>query len=284
MEVGVVTFATHRGLPPGALAMEVEARGLDALFVTEHTHMPLAHGPTPWGEPPGPEYGCTFDPLVTLGIAANVTTSITIGTAVCLVAQHDPIALAKAVATVDHLSGGRVVLGVGFGWCRLEVEDHGVSFSARRDAVAEHVGAMRALWSAEPTPFEGPTTRFGPANAFPKPQGAGRPTVLLGAPPSATTTEHLIRWADGWMPSDRPSLVEDLRQLRIRLEQAGRDPQRFDVTVVGVAVTVERLDALAGAGVGCVLAWLPPGPPQAVLDALDEVATLRASASGEPSS
>jgi probable F420-dependent oxidoreductase len=276
VEIGVVAFVTDEGASPGALAVAVEERGLDALFVTEHTHLPVEHGATPWGSAPGREYGRTLDPWVTLAVAADRTTSITIGTAVSLVAQHDPISLAKAVATVDHLSGGRVVLGVGFGWCRPEVEDHGVAFASRREVVADHVAAMRALWQPEPQAFDGATVSFGAASAHPKPLGAGRPLVLLGAPASARTFDHLVRWADGWMPSDRPTLLDDLERARRRLDDAGRDAGRFPVTVVGAAPTAARTEALRAAGVDRILWWLPAAPATAVMEALDRLAQLRA--------
>ena len=271
MDVGAITFVTDLGLPPGELAEAVEARGLSALFVTEHTHLPVDHGPTPWGSPLEPEYGRTFDPFVALGVAAERTNDIALGTAVCLVAQHDPIALSKAVATVDHISGGRLELGIGYGWCRQEVEDHGVAFSDRHRAVAEHVAAMRTLWAPAPTPFEGRRIRFGASHAHPKPVGAGRPSVLLGAALSPTALDHLVGWADGWIPSDRPSLIDDLQVVRSRLVDAGRDPSAFAVTVVGPLETPRRIAQLAEAGVGRVLRWLPAGPPSVVLDALDEL-------------
>lgn len=268
MDVGTITFATDLGLPPGDLAAEVEGHGLAALFVTEHTHLPLDPGPIPWGGPLGPEYGRTFDPYVTLAVAAERTVSIVLGTGVSLVAQHDPIALAKAVATVDHLSGGRFELGVGFGWCRPEVEDHGVSFADRHDVVAEHVAAMRVLWRPDPAPFTtGPSVRFGPAESHPKP-ASGRPPVLLGAPLTARSLRHLVAWADGWMPSDRPSLLDDLAVVGDALRAAGRDADQFAVTVVGPRGGADRLQDLAAAGVARVLHWLPAGPPEAVRAAL----------------
>jgi probable F420-dependent oxidoreductase len=272
VEIGAIAFVSDLGLPPAELAEAVQRHGLDALFVTEHTHLPVDHGPTPWGSPPEPEYGRTFDPLVTLAIAAHCTTTITVGTAVCLVAQHDPIALAKAVATVDHLSAGRFELGVGFGWCRPEAEDHGVAFDRRHARVAEHIAAMRTLWQPAPTSFRGETIRFGESHAHPKPLGAGRPRVLLGAPLSSRSLPHLLAWADGWIPSDRPTLLDDLHSIRTHLRAAGRDPDSFPVTVVGPADTRRRIDELAAARVERVLHWLPSGPPAAVLEAIERLA------------
>jgi probable F420-dependent oxidoreductase len=273
VDVGAITFVSDLGLAPGELAQAVESHGLSALFVTEHTHLPVEHGPTPWGSPPEPEYGRTLDPFVALGVAAERTNTIALGTAVCLVAQHDPIALAKAVATVDHISGGRLELGVGYGWCRPEIEDHGVAFNDRHRVVTEHVAAMRALWQPTPTQFAGSQIRFGASQAHPKPLGVGRPPVLLGASLSPTSLDHLVGWADGWIPSDRPSLIDDLHVIRSRLLEADRDPLSFAVTVVGPLELPHRIEQLAEAGVGRVLRWLPAGPPNAVLDALDELVT-----------
>ncbi len=273
MKIGIASFVCDLGLTPTVLATAVEERGFESLFVTEHTHFPCDPGPAPWGGEPGPEYGRTLDPFVTLALAAQAAPSLTVGTAVCLVAQHDPIALAKTIATVDHLAPGRLVVGVGFGWCRPELDDHGVAFAERDEVVAERVALMRALWSASPEGFTGRWHRMHPSVAHPAP-GAGRPPVLLGAPPSPRTTRHLTRWADGWIPSDRPTLIDDLTRVRAALDDAGRDPDRFTVTVVGPQASRERLAALASAGVERALFWIPPWPGSEAVRRLDELATL----------
>jgi probable F420-dependent oxidoreductase len=266
VEIGVVTFMTDRGRRPAELALAVEQHGLDALFVTEHTHLPVDPGPTPWGAPPGEEYGRTLDPFVALTAAATVTDRITLGTAVTLIAQHDPIVTAKVIASIDHLSHGRLLVGVGYGWCRPEAEDHGIVFDQRRQVVAEHVAAMRALWQSEPTAFHGEHVRFGPSHAHPKPVNGAVP-IYLGAPLGAVSRAHLREWADGWMPSDRPTLVEDLERLTAEVGPVA-------TTVVGASPTVERLDQLAAAGVERVVLWLPPWPEQDIERALDAHAEL----------
>lgn len=272
MKIGIAAFVCDIGPAPAVLATAVAERGFESLFVTEHTHFPLDPGPAPWGGVPGPEYGRTLDPFVALAVAAQAQPSLTVGTAVCLVAQHDPIALAKTIATVEHLGPGRLVVGVGFGWCRPEVEDHGVAFAERDEVVAERVAVMRALWSGGSDGFVGRWHRVHPSSAHPTP-GPARPPVLLGAPASPRTVRHLIRWADGWMPSDRPTLLEDIAFVRAALADAGRDPAIFPVTVVGATPTLERLSSLAEAGVERALCWIPPWPGDETLRRLDELAT-----------
>lgn len=266
MEIGVVTFATDLGVAPSVLAREVEQRGLDALFVTEHTHLPVEPGPTPWGSPPGPEYARTLDPFVALTAAALSSSRLTLGTAVSLIAQREPIVTAKVIASVDHLSDGRLIVGVGFGWCRPEAEHHGVVFGLRRLLVAEHVAAMRALWSDEPTPFDGEHVRFGASHAHPKPV-RGHVPVFIGAPPGRAVHESLRTWADGWMPSDRPSLLDDVERLTADLGPTA-------LTVVGPEPTLGRLEALAGVGAERVLLWLPPWPGHEIMRVLDAHADL----------
>jgi probable F420-dependent oxidoreductase len=248
------------------LARDVEERGLDAMFVTEHTHFPVDPGPTPWGGPAGEEYGRTFDPFVALAAAATSTQRITVGTAVSLIAQRDPIVTAKAIASVDHLCDGRLIVGVGYGWCRPEAEDHGVVFADRREMVAEHVEAMRTLWDDEPAAFDGKRVRFGPSYAFPKP-AQGRVPVYLGAPLGPASIDHLGTWADGWMPSDRASLADDLERL---IETIGP----VATTVVGAEPTAERLETLAALGIERSLLWLPPWPEAEILSHLDTYAEL----------
>lgn len=266
MEIGVVSFVTDRGRSPADLARDIEQRGLDGLFVTEHTHFPVDPGTTPWGGPAGEEYGRTFDPFVALAAAATSTSRIVLGTAVSLIAQRQPIETAKMIASVDRLCAGRLVVGVGYGWCRPEAEDHGLVFAERREIVTEHVAAMRALWQPEPTPFHGDHIRFGPAHAHPKPVNGSVP-VYLGAPLSTTSVAHLGSWADGWMPSDRPSFVDDLARLTAEI-----GPTK--TTVVGAEPTLERLDTLAAVGVERSLLWLPPWPESEVLRVLDAHAAL----------
>ncbi len=157
MKIGVTMFATDLSMDPVALAKAVEERGYHSLYIPEHTHIPTCRTtPAPTGDAElAEEYKRTLDPFVALGAAAAVTSRITLGTGIALVAQRDPIVMAKEVATLDRISGGRVVLGIGFGWNKEEMADHGVAFKTRREVVREHVLAMQALWTHERTGFEG---------------------------------------------------------------------------------------------------------------------------------
>ena len=164
MDLGLSMFPTDTAIAPDRLAREAEARGFESLFFPEHTHIPVSRRtPYPAGGPLPEEYARSLDPFVALGAAAAVTHRIRLGTAVCLVAQRDPIVLAKEVASLDHLSGGRVVLGIGYGWNVDEMEDHGVVPSARRALVREKVLAMKVLWQEDVAGFEGQYIRFEPS-------------------------------------------------------------------------------------------------------------------------
>jgi probable F420-dependent oxidoreductase len=207
------------------LAVAAEERGFESLFVPEHTHIPVPRR-TPWaGGPALPtEYWHTLDPLVALGAAAAVTTRIRLGTGIAIVPQRDPFTLAKEIASLDWLSGGRVLLGIGSGWNAEEMEDHGVAFRERWKVTRERVLAMRRLWTDERAEFHGTFVDFGPALAYPKPLQAGGPPVLLGAQ-SAYGYDRVVEYCDGWMPIFVPGVFEPgdgVDRLRAAAERAGR--------------------------------------------------------------
>jgi probable F420-dependent oxidoreductase len=274
VELGVTIFATDRTVGPAELAREAEARGFSSLLVPEHTHIPVSRRtPAPTGDAElADEYRRTLDPWVALAAAAAVTSRIRLGTGVALVAQHDPIALAKTVATLDHVSGGRVVLGVGFGWNREEMGDHGVDYGTRRERVRETVLAMQALWSQEVAEFEGRFVRFEPSWQWPKPIQQPRPRILVGGAAGPRLFAHVAEWADGWMPIGGAGIQQALPELRRAFEARGRDPASLHVVPMGVLPDSAKLDYYASIGVTEAILRLPSAPRDEVLPILDAYA------------
>jgi probable F420-dependent oxidoreductase len=201
--------------------------------VPEHTHIPTSRRtPYPFGGQLPEEYRRALDPFVALSFAAATTSRIRIGTGVCLVAQRDAIATAKEVATLDHLSAGRFVFGVGFGWNKEEMADHGVEYADRRAIVREKLLAMQTLWRDEVAAFEGRFVRFEPSWAYPKPVRRPRPPVLIGGLAGPILFTHIAEYADGWMPVGGAGLSQTLQQLRETFVQGGRDPAGIEVVSI----------------------------------------------------
>jgi probable F420-dependent oxidoreductase len=275
VRIGVTIFATDRVVRPDVLAVEAEARGFHALYLPEHTHIPVSRlSPPPTGEAELPdEYRRTIDPFVSLAMAAAVTTVLRLGTGVALLAEHDPLALAKQVATLDHLSGGRVVLGVGYGWNREEAEDHGVDWPSRRELVRERVLAMRALWTDEVAAFEGSYVHLPPSWAWPKPIQPRLP-VLLGGAAGPKLFAHIAEYADGWMPIGGSGLAASLPALREAWEAAGRGPRPPEVVTFGTIPDAGKLAHFRSLGVTEVVVRVPAGGRDEVLPELDRMAAV----------
>ncbi len=228
MRFGVVLFTSDRGITPAHAARAAEAAGFDCFYVPEHTHIPVRrdalHPRTGTRELPDDRYMRTLDPWVSLSMAAAVTSAIRLGTAVALPAEHDPITLAKTIATLDHLSGGRLVLGAGFGWNTDELTDHGVPPARRRTVLREYIEAMRALWSQDEASYDGEFVRFGGSWAWPKPVQQPRIPVILGAGGTQQTFTWVARNADGWMTTPGEAGLEDkVALLHQAWREAGRD-------------------------------------------------------------
>jgi probable F420-dependent oxidoreductase len=276
MRISLNYHATDQSMPVVEVAAEAEARRFDGLYLAEHTHIPASRlTPDPSGGDELPEmYWRTVDPLVVLAAAASVTDRLTLGTSVALVAQHDPVSYAKAVATLDVVSGGRVVLGVGYGWNREEMATHGVDYSTRRAQVAEAVAVMRALWTEHEASFAGDFYRLEPAWAYPKPVQSGGPPVLIGGQAGPRLYAAVAAWADGWMPMGGGGLSRSLPQLRAAMEQAGRDPGALRVAPMAVEPTAEKLEHYGSLGVTEVGLRLPTAGRDEVLRALDAHATF----------
>jgi probable F420-dependent oxidoreductase len=257
----VVLFTSDRGIRPAQAAQAAEAAGFEGFYVPEHTHIPVrreaAHPGTGGADLPDDRYLRTLDPWVALSMAAAVTSTIRLGTAVALPAEHDPIALAKTVASLDHLSGGRVVLGVGFGWNTDELADHGVLAGRRRTVLREYLAAMQELWSADEASYDGEFVRFGGSWAWPKTVSQPRPPVLLGAAGRERTFEWIARSADGWLTTPgEDDITEKVALLRRVWSAAGRSgvPQ---VAVLAGKPDPDVLSRWDEAGVTEVLFGMP---------------------------
>ncbi|HSR83533.1 MAG TPA: LLM class F420-dependent oxidoreductase [Streptosporangiaceae bacterium] len=227
MRHGVVLFTSDRGITPAMAAQAAEEAGFDCFYVPEHTHIPVRrdamHPGTGTAELPDDRYVRTLDPWVSLAMAAAVTSTIRLGTAVALPAEHDPITLAKTIATLDHLSGGRVVLGAGFGWNTDELADHGVPAGRRRTVLHEYLEAMQALWSDEEASYDGQHIRFGASWAWPKPVQQPRIPIIIGAGGNDRTFAWIARAADGWLTTPgETDLDAKVTQLRQAWQEAGR--------------------------------------------------------------
>jgi len=233
MHLGLFSYNVEYGARPDELARAAEDRGFESFWVGEHTHIPASRQTSyPGGDPLPKPYYHMADPFVSLMAAAAATKTIRLGTGVCLVAQHDPIALAKTVATLDHLSGGRVLFGVGGGWNREECENHGVPFAKRWKYLRESVEAIKRIWSEEEASYDGEMVKFERIISYPKPAQAGGPPVIYGGA-TEKGRERVARYCDGWIPidvlvRDLPAQMADVRQ---RAEAHGRDPDSIELSV-----------------------------------------------------
>ncbi len=274
MKFGASMFFTEYSIGPAALARAMEERGFDCLFAPEHSHIPLSRKtPFPLGPDLPKRYFDVMDPFVTLTAAAAATTTLTLGTGVCLVAQRDPIQTAKLVASIDVVSAGRFLFGIGNGWNRDEMENHGTDFPQRHKLVRERIEAMKAIWTQDAAEYHGDFVDFGPMAAWPKPARAPHPPILIGGafPYSA---RRAIRYGDGWMPQvtagDKAPLTEVIPQFRQMAAEAGRDPAALQI-VVGAqppdAALIARYQAL---DVDMVYPSLPSEPADAILPILDQ--------------
>ena len=276
MRNGVVLFSSDRGITPAELAKAAEERGFDTIYVPEHTHIPVrrdaAHPGTGDETLPDDRYTRTLDPWVSLATAAAVTTKIRLATAVALPVESDPITLAKTIATLDHLSGGRVTIGAGFGWNTDELEDHHVPPGKRRTVLREYVEAMRALWTQEEAAYDGEFVKFGPSWAYPKPTQAHVP-LIIGAGGGPKTFEWIARTADGWMTTPREEGIGDkATALKKAWADAGRDGEPDIRVLIAARPTPENFAEWAEAGAGELIWGVPDKSPDEVLSYLDRLA------------
>ena len=274
MLFGVQMFSTHYAIGPDALAREAEARGFESLWLPEHTHIPVSRRSAwPGGSVLPKEYSHTYDLFVALATAAAVTTRIKVASGICLLVERDPITTAKEVASLDHLSGGRVLFGIGAGWNAEEMEHHGTVFRTRWKLLKERVQAMKAIWTQDEAAFDGEFVHFEPIWSWPKPVQRPHPPVILGAHgPKALA--RVVDYCDGWIPIGVRSgdLSTEIGALHRLARENGRDPQTISVNVYGVPADREVLVRLRDAGATRAVFSLPPAGPEKVLPLLDRYA------------
>jgi probable F420-dependent oxidoreductase len=275
---GVTTFPTDYGLPVIDLARAVEERGLESIFFNEHTHIPVSRRTAfPGGGELPKEYSHTHDPFVALAAAAAVTKRIILSTGICLVIERDPIVLAKQVASLDHLSDGRVILGIGAGWNVEEMENHGTSYKQRWKVLRERVLAIREIWTEEVAQFHGEFVDFEPLWSWPKPIQERGPKILLGSR-SQRSFERIVDYCDGWMPIGRPGeqddLVEGLAKLRALCERVGRCFDALELAVIGLPPSEDLAMRLLKIGFKHLIFSLPVGDAKQTIDDLDTRAEL----------
>jgi probable F420-dependent oxidoreductase len=280
MDAGVAYFPTHDGLGPAELARLVEERGHRWLMWAEHTHIPASRD-TPWGgregAPPLPrKYAHTYDPFVASAYALAATSSLRVGTGIALVAQRDPITTANEVASLDHLSGGRFDFGVGAGWNREEMANHGTDPRTRMRRMREHVLAMKAIWTEHEATFHGEFVNFDRIWSDPKPLQRPHPPILVGGN-GPTVLERVLEYGDAWMSNHGSSIVERVGELR---ERAGE--RDLPVIVMGPPLDPAVLDAYEQAGFDRVLFWLPSARRVVVEEELDRVERVMAELHDRP--
>ena len=284
MDFGAMMFCTDFSIRPDDLAKLLEDRGFESMWVPEHSHIPAdRRSPWPGGAELPQEYWHTFDPFVALTAAAAATTTLKVGTGICLVIERDPIMMAKEVASVDRLSNGRFIFGIGGGWNREEMANHGTRSRSRWRLLRERILAMKEIWTREEAEFHGEFVNFDKMWAYPKPVQRPHPPILMGGD-GPTTFDRVVEYCDGWMPiSGRPqsggaSLQEKIAMLRRQAEEAGRDPASINITTFrgpdGPPPEPDAIRRLEEAGVDRVIFGLPSAERDTVLPIIDQCAKL----------
>ena len=276
MNIGIAMFVTQSSIDVAELAQAAEAHGFESLWVPEHPAIPA--GPkTPWpgsadGVIPQMYYECV-DPFVALGRASAVTSTLKLGTGICLVPERNPILLAKEIATLDYFSGGRFLFGIGTGWLREETELFGIEFSQRIGYTRESIAAMKELWTKETGEFHGKYIDFPPIYSSPKPIQTPHPPVLIGGT-APNVARRVVSWGDGWMPNRvSPERLKETREEIVQLAQeAGRDPHTIEVSVFGLPADPEIIKAYEEAGATRAMVFADSAPRDQALRQLDDYA------------
>jgi probable F420-dependent oxidoreductase len=278
MQVGAAMFFTDYSMAPAELGRALEERGFESVWAPEHSHIPLSRKSSfPSGGELPKQYYDVMDPFVTLTAAAIATKEIKLGTGVCLVVQRDTIQTAKLVASLDQISGGRFLFGIGGGWNQDEMEDHGTVYATRFKKMREQIEAMQAIWTENKPEYHGDIVNFDTMMTWPKPVQKPHPPVIIGGMfPHAA--RRALRYGDGWIPHSRRPQYEDvtdfLPQFRQMAAEAGRDPASVPITVWGVGETVDRLRRYRDQGVARIVVSLPSEPAEKTLPTLDRWAEL----------
>ena len=276
MKIGLMLFSCDYAIRPDEFARAAEERGFESIWFPEHSHIPASRRtPYPAGGELPKEYWHTHDLFVSLAMAVAVTRRILIGSGICLVIQRDPIHLAKAVASLDQLSNGRFLFGIGGGWNAEEMENHGTPFKKRWKILREKLEAMKAIWAHENAEYHGEFVNFDPIWQFPKPLTRPHPPIILGtATPNGR--QRVVDYCDGWIPidlliQDLPAAIADLRQ---RAEKAGRDPRSIPISIFWAKAEEAELRRYESMGVERAILGVPAAPPDEVLPILDQYAEL----------
>jgi probable F420-dependent oxidoreductase len=278
MHYGILMFATDYAMRPDELAIAAEARGFESIFFPEHTHIPTSRrSPYPAGGELPKEYSHTHDLFVSLAAAAAVTTRIKVGAGICLVVERDPITTAKEVASLDVLSNGRLLFGIGGGWNAEEMENHGTVFKTRWKLLRERVLAMKEIWTKDEAEFHGELVNFDPIWSWPKPVQKPHPPILMGGD-TPNARQRVVDICNGWIPIgfNPGAILSGIKDLAERAEKAGKRPEDFPVSVFGAPADADVMKRFAEAGVHRVNLWVPPKPKDEVLPILDNYARLAA--------
>lgn len=278
MKIGAAMFFTDYSMAPGELARALEERGFDSLWAPEHSHIPVQGASAfPSGRAIPKKYYDAMDPFVSLTAAAAATTTLLVGTGVCLVPQRDPIQTAKLVASIDQVSGGRFVFGVGNGWNEGEMANHGTAFKTRHKLARERIEAMVAIWTQSKVEYHGEMVDFNPIMAWPKPVQTPHPPILVGAA-FPYGPRRALRYGDGWMPHRvRPAYADVsalMPQYRAMVEEAGRDPASLPVTIWGAKEDMAMMERDRGLEVARVVVSLDSAKADVILPELDRWAEI----------
>lgn len=276
MHYGLMMFATDYAIRPDELAREAEARDFESIWLPEHTHIPASRrSPWPGGAELPQEYWHTYDPFVALAMAAAVTKTLKVATGICLLIERDTITTAKEVASLDFLSNGRFIFGIGGGWNVEEMGHHGTVFKTRWKKLREQIAAMKKIWSEDEPEFHGEFVNFDKLWSWPKPVQKPHPPIFLGGH-SPQMLQRVVDFCDGWMPIGirAGNILESVTQLRQRAERSGRDPRTVAVTIFGSQTDEAVVDKYRAAGVERITFGLPPADRETVLPLMDRYAAF----------